>query len=204
MRRMNIVSNLIAVLFWLIAGCNGIITQDGIFSYEDLVRQGWEAFQNGNYPEASGKFLEAKELNINRAESFTGLGWSYFKMDSLANAVKEFSICASQNDPTADLHAGWAFVLNAQKDYSNSNLRATEALALDSLWRFDYGLFLDQGDLFLLRAENYYLLGLFYQSLVEVQRINATFTANLGTAEGIAALAAEIERLKTGDEITGP
>ena len=70
-------------------------------------------------------------------------------------------------------------------------------LLLDADWVFAYGLSLSSGDLYLLRAENYFLLGKFAESLVEVQRLNVTFTANLTTPDGIAALASEIERLKS-------
>lgn len=188
---------LAAGMLWLLSGCKGSITREGILTYEELIMQGWEAFEKGDYRAASGKFFEAKSLDINQAEAYNGMGWSYFKLDSLEKAVDEFGVCASQHDPSPDLHAGWAFTLNALKEYEKSNEHIAEALLLDADWVFAYGLSLSSGDLYLLRAENYFLLGKFAESLVEVQRLNSTFTANLATPAGIAALASEIERLKS-------
>lgn len=197
MKKIITLGVLAAGMLWLLSGCKGSITREGILTYEELIMQGWEAFEKGDYRAASGKFYEAKSLDINQAEAYTGMGWSFFKMDSLAKAIGEFSVCATQHDAAPDLHAGWAFTLNALKNYEASNEHIAEALLLDEDWVFAYGLALSSGDLYLLRAENYFLLGKFAESLVEVQRLNPAFTANLATPAGVAALASEIERLKS-------
>ena len=145
------------------------------------------------------RFNEAKNVNVNLTEAYSGLGWSYLQLDSLAKALNEFAICASLNDPMADLHAGWAFALNAQKEYVKSNEQVDEALKLDANWIFGHGLSLAVYHLQVLKAENYFLLGLFSQSLAQVQIVNSTFTTDVSTDEGKAALSAEIERLKAVD-----
>mgnify|MGYP005725394243 CR=1 FL=1 len=194
--------SVIAVILILLPGCQGTVTSDGqtIISYEEFIQLAWEAFEGKDFPTAVTHFKDAKNVNVNRTEAYTGLGWSYLQLDSLVSALNEFAICASLNDPQANLHAGWAFALNAQKEYEKSNEQADEALHLDANWAFGHGLSIGVIQLQLLKAENYFLLGLFLESLTQVQLVNSTFTADVATDEGKAALSAEIERLKTGSE----
>ena len=165
-------------------------------TYQELISQAWTAFSQGQYQDAANSFTEAKSTNANEAEAYVGLGWSLLKLDNLAQANTEFNSGSTKNNPSADLYAGWAFVLNAQKDYANSNTQAAQALTVDPNWSFAYGLPLDMGDLHVLKAENYFLLGSFSESLVEVQILNPGFSVDVSTSEGQSALAAEIERLR--------
>jgi tetratricopeptide (TPR) repeat protein len=193
-------TSLIGLLFLLLlGGCKkGSVTNTEIaFSFEELMQLGWAAFEQGNYLEAKEKFYEAKMKNPLEKEVYNGLGWSYFKLDSLEQADREFNICFCLFEPTADISAGWAFTLNALKTYGESNEKADSALVLNPSWVFSHGLMLDSRTLVLLKAENYYLLGLFAQSLAEVQILNPDFiSADVTTDIGRTQLAAEIERLK--------
>ena len=94
------------------------------------------------------------------------------------------------------MFAGWAFALNAAKEYSDSNERIDEALAEDPAWQFDFGISLDADDLVVTKAENHALLGNFDLSLVAVRTLNPSFNADVSTPDGQAALVIEIERLK--------
>jgi hypothetical protein len=51
-------------------------------------------------------------------------------------------------------------------------------------------------DLYLVQAENFFVLGEFSSSLVAVKMINAAFNADITNATGRSQLAAEIERLR--------
>jgi len=167
------------------------------YTLEELIQQGWAAFEQGQYLTARDRFDRAWEKNPLEVEVYNGLGWSYFKLDSLEQATRQFHICYCLFDTTADIAAGWAFVLNAQKHYEESNEKAVQALALNAAWAFTHALPLDVKDLRLLKAENYYLLGNFTQSLAEVKILNPAFPLTTVASDlDRAALAAEIERLK--------
>lgn len=186
-------------IFLLFAGCKkGTVTleEEVQFTLEELIAQGWAAFEQGNYLQAKDKFSEAQSQYPLEVEVYNGLGWSYFKLDSLEQAVRQFHICYCLFEPTADIFAGWAFALNALKAYGESNVQADSALVSNPTWVFDHGLMLDSRDLVLLKAENHYLLGYFAESLLEVKILNPAFTADVTTDFGRSALAAEIERLK--------
>lgn len=187
----------LAALF-LFAGCKkGSVTLPGEveFTLEELIAQGWAAFEQGDYFTAKDKFYDAKMKNPLEVEVYSGLGWSYFKLDSLEQAISEFNICYCLFDPTADIYAGWAFTLNAQKVYETSTEKAIAALGMDPDWEFSHGPW-DKNGLHLLKAENYFLVGLFSASLAEVKILNPSFNADVSTDLGRAELAAEIERLK--------
>ncbi|MCG8607450.1 hypothetical protein MJD09_21020 [bacterium] len=166
-------------------------------SFEELIDQGWAAFAQGDYQTAADLFSDAETQNIEDAEANIGRGWSLMQLDRLSESETVFLTGRTKINATADLFAGWAFVLNALKRYSDSNTQAERALSLDASWSFSHGLPLDADDLQLVRAENYFLLGDFSESLVAVLLLNPSFDADVSTVAGQSALAAEIERLKT-------
>ena len=180
------------ILFHIACGSDGPTGP----SLQDLIQEGWTAFEQGDYATASAKFTEAISMQPDSAESYSGLGWSLFRQDNLDRAKNEFTAGSSKNNPPADVFAGWAFVLNALKDYHNSNQKADQALAIASAWQFPHDSSLDANDLHILKAENFFLLGEFDSSLVEVRILNPGFDADVTLSDGQAALAGEIERLK--------
>ena len=171
-----------------------------IVNYTEQITAGWSEFANQNYSAAIEIFNSAKTMSPDSSYAYIGLGWAYFKNDQLYDAVNEFSDGYDKNDVnvivSADITAGWAFVLNAQKLYSESNNKIEEALFNNPDWSFSHGLVLNQNHLILLKAENFYLLGFFGESLSAIQELNPSFVKNILSSEGRAALALEIERLK--------
>ncbi len=165
-------------------------------SYEVLITEGWSSFSQSEYQNASDSFADAKLKDPEEAEAYTGSGWSLLKLDNLTQATSEFSSGSTKTNASADLYAGWAFVLNARKNYAKSNTEAEQALTMEPSWSFSHGLSLSAADLHVLKAENFFLLGDFANSLDEVKILNPGFTADVSTQDGMAALAQEIERLQ--------
>jgi hypothetical protein len=166
-------------------------------TYQQIVADGWTLFTQKQYLQARDKFAEAKANDATRAEAYAGSGWSLFKLFDLTQADTEFSAGSSKSNPPANLFAGWAFLLNAQKDYAGSNGKIELTLSKDSTWSFSYGITLRVKDLRILKAENFFMLGNFAQSLSEVRKVNAAFNADVTLTTGVAQLAQEIERLKS-------
>jgi len=180
----------------VLSGCSSS-TDPEVPDWSSLIEKGWSAFRQGQYQVAVETFSEAESTDPSRSEAYSGLGWSLFRLDRLSEASVEFRSGSGKDDPSADLSAGWAFVLNAQKDHSASNSQVIQALAADANWRFPHDTSLDTDDLHLLKAENHFLLGELAESLAEVQLLNATFSADITTSQGQSSLAAEIERLRS-------
>lgn len=197
---MSLKTNIIALLIIALVLCGCPSSDSSVEphaeTYDDLINKGWTEFSDKDYIVAIEKFNAAKSLEPNNFKAYSGLGWTYLKNDQLTNSIQEFSIGAQKEGSGADIKAGWAFVLNADKKYADSNIKIDSTLSSDSNWTFSQGLGLDKNDLFVLRAENFFLLGNFEESLNAVQVLNPSFLANILTSEGRADLALEIERLK--------
>lgn len=166
-------------------------------TYDELIAQGWNTFIQGDYDGASAIFDQASVLDASLAEAYNGKGWCGLRSDELPAAASDFSSAAGKSGRSAAVFAGWAFVLNAQKSYAASNTQADSALARDPNWEFEHGLPYDAEYVHLVKAQNYFALLNYASSLAEVQILNVSFSADVNTVDGRAALAAEIERLRT-------
>lgn len=167
-------------------------------SYLGLIDDGWSLFQSGQYIEALAVFTEARDLAPERADAYAGMGWSRMKLDDLSGASTDFAAGAPRVGTRVHLLGGYAFTLNALKDYSNSNARADELLGLSSNWEFPYIDGIDATDIQIVKAENFFALGDFSSSLTVVKTLNPSFPLNaIATADDEMALAEEIERLKS-------
>ena len=175
--------------------CN-VEPEDPLLLYEAEINGGWIAFTKGNFVEANLRFQQAIEVDSVSAEAYSGLAWVLFKQDSLEKAFVMFDSAETMLNPNASLLAGHALALNVVKNYALSNQLAELALKIDPAWTFPYLSNLDFNDLIVLKAENYFMLGNFTQSLREVNRIKPEFVVSLASPAGIAALAEEIEKLK--------
>ncbi len=163
-------------------------------TYDELINQGGSDLTSGAYQSALQAFTAARDKTPDRWEPNSGIGWSNFKLDNLTLAASSFSDGSAKAGAGADLYAGWGFVLNAGKDYAGSNAKAKAALDLDSNWTFTYGLGLSASDLHVMKAENYFALGLYTDSKVEVVILNPAFASvDVSTDAGRAELAKEIE-----------
>jgi len=179
----------------LITSCN-VNPEDPLVVYEEELNGGWIAFTLKKFDLAYTRFHFAIDADSARSEAYSGLGWILLKQDSLNQAVTMFEFAELQKEPDASLFAGHAFALNALKNYSASNQLADIALLKEPGWIFPYLPNLNYNDLIVMKAENYFMLGNFTESLTEVQKVNQAFQISVITPYGIAALASEIERLK--------
>ncbi|KAA3617350.1 MAG: hypothetical protein D8M58_02800 [Calditrichaeota bacterium] len=166
-------------------------------TYAEAMEKGITAFESSDYQDAVSKFNSALEQNADSALVYTWLGWASFKADILNDANTFFSTGSSKINPDVDLYAGHSFVLNALKEYSESNsIIDTFYSALDdSVWSFNYGLDIGLNHIYLLSAQNYFALGDYSESLDWVQVVDPEFSVNVNTTEGLADLADKIEEL---------
>jgi Flp pilus assembly protein TadD len=192
MKRISLIL-LTACMVWM-SSCGG--GEEADQTYQNLVSEGWAFFENAQYDSALNRFTAARDYNPDPSDAYTGRGWCYMKLDNLSSASSDFQSGSTALDPTSELYAGWAFTLNAQKFYTESNTRASEALLDSPNWIFPYGLNLSSDHLHLLKAENYFALGDYANSLSEVKLLDSGFNADVSTSSGQAALADKIEDLK--------
>jgi tetratricopeptide (TPR) repeat protein len=162
----------------------------------NVLDEGWSAFEAGDYASAVTVLTESRNKKPDDPEIRSALGWAFMRLDMLTEAESEFEAGALLINVPADLYAGRAFVLNAQKQYGASNTSISQALSLQPAWLFLHESGLDHEDLAILKAENHFVLGEFQDALTAVQTVNVSFTADVATDAGRGQLAAEIERLR--------
>ncbi len=195
MKKQFIAYSVILLLFAGLTACDSNQGPSGP-TFEDLISEGWSQFSQGKYGEAISSFLDARALEQEDAATYTGIGWSQLLQDSLTKANLEFNLGAGKPGVGATLFAGWAFSLNAIKNHFASNQKADSVIAYSVNWSFEHGLPVDINDIYILKAENYFILGDLVNSLTAVQFVNPDFSVDVTTNAGQAELALEIERLK--------
>ncbi len=165
-------------------------------SDKEVLDFGWNNFVAGDYSAAKDNFNELITREALLADAHSGLGWSNTFLDLLQNAADEFNFALNTQPSDSlknDIYAGLSFVYDAL-NYPQECISATDNVATN--WQFAYKADLDFNDIILLRAINYYALGEFDNSLIEVQRLDQSFNTDVSTVEGRAALANKIEALK--------
>ena len=163
---------------------------------DQLTAEGWTAYGVKNYQVASSRFTEALQVDGNFADAHNGAGWSNAKLNAMTAAVASFTTGLTKDPANLQMKTGLAFVYSVQKEYALSLQRANEVLAADPAWSFSRDLSISASDLHLLLAEDYFAEGDFSASLLQVRLLNPSFNANVNTTAGLAALSAEIERLR--------
>ncbi len=165
-------------------------------SDDEILNDGWENFENGDFEEALELFLELVDREASLAEAYCGMGWCLANQGFLDSALQNFTNALIENpdqDLINDIYAGQGFSYEASAMYQNCLLVTG---LVDSDWSFEHDQNLSYSDLILLRAICHYGLADFANSLIEVQILDPDFTADISTPEGRAALAAKIEELR--------
>lgn len=192
----------------LLAGCGGGSSPSGPAtpppSYEERVDAGWTSFATGDYDDARQAFAAAIPENADRLDAYVGLGWAELRLGNEEDAHAAFqsgSTRAGGDGLHADLAAGWAFAWHARTTapdhYAESNARIEDAEELAPDWSLPADSRWNRNDLRWLAAANHFARGEFAESLLRVRQLDPSFTADVATPAGQAALALRIEELRT-------
>lgn len=192
--KINFFSVLLITLSLLCLTCSKNST--GNLSDSELLSAGWEEFSARDYGAARDHFSELVGRGALLADAYCGLGWSRLYLGAPAQALEDFETALNENPATQtrnDILAGMCFGADALGD-SQACIEFGANVAPG--WQFRYRTSLSFSDITLVRAASYYALGDFAASLTEVRLLDTSFTANVNTVEGRAALAAKIESLR--------
>ena len=137
---------------------------------EERQRDGWTAYDKGDFAAARVHFERVIELDTTLADAHNGLGWTHLSMshapattpEILAKAQRAFEAAIRSDTSSADAWIGLANTLFLRRESASDfqiALRAIDnALQGDhrTLFRHDYQ---SIADLYVLRAACYYYLG---------------------------------------------
>jgi len=182
----------------LLVGCGGGGGGGGGPDAASLTAEGWTHYEQGEYDDAIGKFDAAVEADPSYADAYNGLGWSYGKLDSLAEALASFALCISNGETGPAPYAGQAPVLRDvdPPQFSNAITAASTALTKDSDFEFEHYEDFDWHDLHLIKAQCYFALTDYTQALAEVDILDPSNTIDLNASGFVTNLAEAIEDLE--------
>jgi tetratricopeptide (TPR) repeat protein len=145
-------------------------------SSEDLVSDGWQDFESGNYSRAIGAFEEALDADATTAEAYSGLGWCYIRTDDLEQAQTNFMAALEHDYAGKEIFAGLAAVELARQEYEQAIGYAESLLNIDPDWVFSHDDNIDYQDLWLLVAMAYYHEGELPEVASAVEHIDPMFS----------------------------
>jgi tetratricopeptide (TPR) repeat protein len=184
-----------------VAGCGGGGTSgpEGEPTGQELVAEGWEAFESADWTEALARFQAALSADTVPVDAYSGLGWTYASVDSLRLALGFFDAAIGAGDPTADPYAGKAIVLreSAPPDYAGAVIAATEALVRSPRYRFAHDETFDWRDLHLLLAQCSFALTWYEEAGAHVDSLGGT-VPDPSSHDYVEELSLEIEELASG------
>ena len=131
-------------------------------SLADFINGAWLEYTNGNFSAAITKFNDA----INESPSgpgiedaFNGLGWSYASnsIDSLDQAIENFSGAIIRRPTFLEPYAGRGFTYLAKKKYSDAISDLDHVLQLDANFEFSHNAQINVDDVRLGLAEGYFV-----------------------------------------------
>ena len=148
-------------------GGTGILTTPGdqTGTIEDLIGQGWQLYEQGQYDGAIVKFEGVLQLESNRSSAHNGLGWSYFRKQDLKKARETFEKAIRFAPSSADAFVGLAGVALSEGDagknrekYSEVIVNANQALLLEAAYTSNHDR-LTWHHVRLILAQAYFYLG---------------------------------------------
>ena len=186
---------LVGVLALIMGGCRDRIEPET----PDYVEYGWELMAEGSYRDAIVQFEDGRHLDDEYADGWNGLGWAYARLGVADTSELCFTGGVDLEDTSSvgtELLAGRSFAWLALGSFSNAVSDADSALDLEPEWVFSRDDSVTYKHLILTAATGFYGLGEFDSSLVWVQKLDASFSADVASLSGRSKLAAKLEDLK--------
>lgn len=183
----------------------------------------WNAYEDYMNAVAEGDSVAADEALAIMAQqldftkmSLSGIGWVTIKDIEPYSGTLVFDEALGIDPDYAEALAGYAILLQTLEEWQQSSEKAASLLSVNPAWVFEQDNNIDHLDIRLLRTENYYFLAQFETSLQQANALilvlptamenqlaslvpgvplDGSYSPNLATIEGRAALMELIEAL---------
>lgn len=183
----------------LVAGCGGgdggTTTPPTPPTDSEVLADGWMALGQGDTAGAETEFRRLVSRNALLPQAFDGLGWTFTLAAEADSALANFRRSVAAGVDTTSVQdqarAGQCFAENALGHHDEA---VTAGQMVTAPWSLTIVETYDDQDVALTLAASHYMLGNFEESLAALNLV-VEFTADVGTVEGRAALAAMIEEL---------
>ncbi|MBM3319384.1 MAG: hypothetical protein FJY73_01725 [Candidatus Eisenbacteria bacterium] len=184
----------IALVLLVLSGCGDDegVTEPPVVS---LLASGWQRFAAADYAGAIEKFEDAVESDRGLGEGHNGIGWCYFRLDSLDLALAEFQTSIAKGLVGADAQAGRCLILNRMDEYRQAIFAGEAVLAIDPLFKLAADPTVDVRDVRLAMAQSHLALGEYAETLDQLTNIDSAIQINPNSATFVSELIAAIEHL---------
>ena len=163
-----------------------------------LTREGWTKFEALDWEGAQQSFEDAINAGASSTDAYSGAGWSYFQLGGSNDiAMARWNTGLTKTGITNDIHFGLGSLALLEDRYGDAITEFSTVLSSSPNYSFIHRPSLDYKDIHLGLAEAYYQTGDFQSALEQVQTLDNTFDTDLTTAEGLASLSQEIDRLSS-------
>ncbi len=172
---------MLAVLWLVGAGCEKAekIAADNMEpSFEQLIRDGWYAFQNGDYTQALQQFEQAWQKDSTDIEINVALGWTLLLYDAGDLQRSERLLQKAVHNATfkSDARCGLVVIRFLQEQYTEIESLVDLILANKPNYFFRYNPSIDWHDLMLIKAQAYFHTDEFDKAWQAVTAISTVFT----------------------------
>jgi tetratricopeptide (TPR) repeat protein len=190
-------SFLLFVIWACETSSDNIPTYDSAPTSASLVEEGWQQFREKKFEQAAASFLAANERDALNIGSYVGQGWSYEKIKNLtsseASFVKAIALGANSDDILGDSYAGLAGVKLAQRNYDEAIANVELALFYKLDFKLEEDPSININDLYLVNAEAYFSLEIFYKSVEYIGKISPDyFESNVNIKSMVDTLSPKI------------
>ncbi len=162
-------SLLIALVFLLfIAGCGGgggnpqpppVACKNEL---ESQLSSAWTKYDAGSYSEALSLFTsgltkctDGTATDDQIARSYSGMGFSNFKLNDQTSAKSSFTSATQKNASLTEAYAGLALVSDAQDSYTEMRDNAVKVESLNSSFSFSHSPVIKMADIYVIAARAY-------------------------------------------------
>ncbi|MCB0280027.1 MAG: hypothetical protein KDD94_11010 [Calditrichaeota bacterium] len=201
----KVIHVLLCTILFLISSCASSSGNNQTKTSEEKsiekTNEGASQLSNGDLSAAIDSFTEAIKLDSTNVSAYAGLGWSYILFDSVDNALAILVAGNNLNPENVEILSGLAFVYNSFGDTNSlqlSNQYIESLLNVDSDWISSYGYDFAINDIYIVLAQNHYILGNYAASLAAIQHVDALFQVDITGDEGRSQLSDKIESYNSG------
>lgn len=139
-------------------GCTKLpeVVPDACELDRSMTDDGWLRYAARDYRAALALFDEAQRQGCSETDAYNGKGWAFARMDSLSQALSQFSLSIDKDLSAMDALAGRSAVRLGIGDYEHAIEDAERVIAAVPAYRFPRDASVDARDLHLVIAQASY------------------------------------------------
>lgn len=133
---------------------------------ETQIASAWSKYDTGDYNTALSSFTsgltkctDGTATDDQLARSYSGMGFSNFKLNDMTNAKSSFTSATQKNASLTEAYAGLALVTDAQDSYTEMRDNAVKVESLNPSFSFSHSPAIKMADIYVIAARAYLAAG---------------------------------------------